>query len=82
MLFTIPVSAHDKCTILVSLITRHGGDRFLLDVIPAVYVAIQEQVEILPKSHASNKEAMCQETAEVAKKKELRSAAAFAWPAG
>jgi hypothetical protein len=41
----------------------------LLDVIPAVYVAIQEQVEILPKSHASNKEAMCQETAEVAKKK-------------
>jgi hypothetical protein len=63
--FTVPVGPHDKCTILIFLIARHGGDRVLLDPTPAVYVAIQEKVEILLKSHASNKEAMSEKAAEV-----------------
>jgi hypothetical protein len=36
----MPFSGHDKCPILISLITRHGGDRFLLDITQAVYATI------------------------------------------
>jgi hypothetical protein len=66
---TIPVGAHDKCPISISLIARHGGDRFLLDTTQAIYATIQEQVEMLVKSNASSKEAMNEEAAEAAKEK-------------
>jgi hypothetical protein len=47
----------------VSLIASNGSDHFLLDTTQAVYATIQEQVEILSKYNASNKEAINKEAA-------------------
>lgn len=66
---SIPLGTHDKCPISVSLIARHGGDRFLLDTTQTMYTTIQEQVEILAKSSVSSKQAMNEEAAEAAKEK-------------
>uniref|UniRef100_A0A0D9VY08 Amidase domain-containing protein n=1 Tax=Leersia perrieri TaxID=77586 RepID=A0A0D9VY08_9ORYZ len=66
---TVPLGTHDKCPVSVSLIARHGGDRFLLDTIQTIYATIQEQVDILAKSNVSSKQAMSEEAAEAAKEK-------------
>ncbi|CAD6206329.1 unnamed protein product [Miscanthus lutarioriparius] len=66
---SIPLGTHDKCPISVSLIARHGGDRFLLDTTQTMYTTIQEQVEILAKSSVSSKQAMNEEAAEAAKER-------------
>ncbi|CAN0902269.1 Translocon at the outer membrane of chloroplasts 64 [Linum grandiflorum] len=44
---TIPVGKHDKSPNSVSLIARHGGDRFLLDTLQSMYASLQEQAEVL-----------------------------------
>lgn len=66
---TVPLGTHDKCPVSVSLIARHGGDRFLLDTIQTIYATIQEQVDALAKSNVSSKQAMSEEAAEAAKEK-------------
>uniref|UniRef100_A0A0E0KI15 Amidase domain-containing protein n=1 Tax=Oryza punctata TaxID=4537 RepID=A0A0E0KI15_ORYPU len=66
---TVPLGTHDKCPVSVSLIARHGGDRFLLDTIQTIYATIEEQVDVLAKSNVSSKQAMSEEAAEAAKEK-------------
>uniref|UniRef100_A0A0E0D5F8 Amidase domain-containing protein n=1 Tax=Oryza meridionalis TaxID=40149 RepID=A0A0E0D5F8_9ORYZ len=66
---TVPLGTHDKCPVSVSLIARHGGDRFLLDTIQTIHATIQEQVDALAKSNVSSKQAMSEEAAEAAKEK-------------
>jgi Asp-tRNA(Asn)/Glu-tRNA(Gln) amidotransferase A subunit family amidase len=43
---SIPVGQHDKCPLAVSMMARHGGDRFLLDTVRAMYPTLQEEVKI------------------------------------
>lgn len=42
----IPLGRHDDCPISISLITFHGGDKFLLDTVLDMYSALKEQVGI------------------------------------
>ncbi|KAL3512174.1 hypothetical protein ACH5RR_024891 [Cinchona calisaya] len=65
----VPLGFHDKCPVSVSIIARHGGDRFLLDTVQTMYAVLQEQADIISKTKLS-KNAVSQETsAEMAKEK-------------
>lgn len=66
---TVPLGLHDKCPVSVSLIARHGGDRFLLDTVQTMYASLQEQVEIYAKSKLSCNTDRQENSAEVAKEK-------------
>ncbi|XP_073035137.1 LOW QUALITY PROTEIN: translocon at the outer membrane of chloroplasts 64-like [Primulina eburnea] len=64
----IPLGVYDKCPVSVSLLARHGGDRFLLDTLQTMYTSLQEQVDIASKSKSST--VVTQEaSAEMAKEK-------------
>ncbi|GMP32929.1 hypothetical protein CsSME_00006464 [Camellia sinensis var. sinensis] len=66
---TVPLGFYDKCPVSVSLVARHGGDRFLLDTVQTMYASLQEQADIISKSKLSTN-AISQETsAEIAKEK-------------
>ncbi|KAI3463705.1 hypothetical protein Pfo_020368 [Paulownia fortunei] len=65
----LPLGVHEKCPVSLSLLARHGGDRFLLDTLQTVYASLQEQVDAAAKPKSSS-EAVTQETsAEMAKEK-------------
>ncbi|KZV24869.1 translocon at the outer membrane of chloroplasts 64 [Dorcoceras hygrometricum] len=64
----IPLGVYDKCPVSVSLLARHGGDRFLLDTLQTLYTSLQEQVDIASKSKSSSVVTQ-EESAEMAKEK-------------
>lgn len=66
---TVPLGYHDKCPVSVSILARHGGDRFLLDTVQTMYVSLQEQAEIASKSKSSSSGASPEKSAEIAKEK-------------
>ncbi|CAL0313772.1 unnamed protein product [Lupinus luteus] len=66
---TIPLGFYEKHHVSVSLIARHGGDRFLLDTLQTMYTALQEQVDVAAKSKSSKKVVSKEESAEIAKEK-------------
>ncbi|KAH9320512.1 hypothetical protein KI387_015151, partial [Taxus chinensis] len=43
---SVPLGKHEGCPLAVSLMARHGGDRFLLDTILDLHPSLQEQAEI------------------------------------
>ncbi|KAJ6411264.1 hypothetical protein OIU84_007928 [Salix udensis] len=51
---TVPLGYYNKCPISVSLIARHGSDRFLLDTVQTMYKTLQEQAETYVNSTWSN----------------------------
>ncbi|XP_073295578.1 translocon at the outer membrane of chloroplasts 64-like [Primulina huaijiensis] len=64
----MPLGVYDKCPVSISLLARHGGDRFLLDTLQTMYTSLQEQVDIASKSKSST--VVTQEaSAEMAKEK-------------
>ncbi|KAH0920927.1 hypothetical protein HID58_020945 [Brassica napus] len=67
---TVPLGKHDKCPVSVSLIARHGGDRFLLDTVQKMYASLQENSSLIvnPKSSSVNTISQ-EESAEIAKVK-------------
>ncbi|CAN7019319.1 hypothetical protein BRARA_F00419 [Brassica rapa] len=67
---TVPLGKHDKCPVSVSLIARHGGDRFLLDTVQKMYASLQENSSLIvnPKSSSVNTISQ-EESAEIAKEK-------------
>ncbi|KAJ6947640.1 outer envelope protein 64 [Populus alba x Populus x berolinensis] len=44
---TIPLGKNDGCTISVSFITFHGGDKFLLDTVLDMYSSLKEQINFV-----------------------------------
>ncbi|KAF9671309.1 hypothetical protein SADUNF_Sadunf12G0034000 [Salix dunnii] len=65
---TVPLGYYDKCPVSVSLIARHGNDRFLLDTLQTMYASLQEQAETCVKSKSRNTD-MQENSAEMAKEK-------------
>ncbi|GLU12900.1 hypothetical protein SLE2022_295560 [Rubroshorea leprosula] len=66
---TLPLGYHEKCPVSVSLIARHGGDRFLLDTVQTMYHSLQEQVDAVAKSKPSRNVVNQEQSAEMAKEK-------------
>lgn len=66
---TVPVGSYDNCPVSVSLIARHGGDRFLLDTLHSMYASLQEQADLVAKSKSSRNTLSREESAEIAKEK-------------
>ncbi|XP_004503273.1 translocon at the outer membrane of chloroplasts 64 [Cicer arietinum] len=66
---TIPLGFYDKYPISVSLIARHGGDRFLLDTLKTMYTILQEQADIAATSKSSKNVVSKEQSAEIAKEK-------------
>lgn len=66
---TVPLGSHDKCPISVSLMARHGGDRFLLDTMQTLYASLQEQADNASKSKSSSTGVSKETSAEMAKEK-------------
>ncbi|XP_058732419.1 translocon at the outer membrane of chloroplasts 64 [Vicia villosa] len=66
---TIPLGFYDKNPVSVSLIARHGGDRFLLDTLKTMYTVLQEQVDIAAPSKSSKSVVSKEQSAEIAKEK-------------
>ncbi|KAI4351029.1 hypothetical protein L6164_005418 [Bauhinia variegata] len=66
---TIPLGFHDKCPVSVSLIARHGGDRFLLDTVKTMYTTLQEQADSAAETKSSKNGPSREESAEIAKEK-------------
>lgn len=65
----MPLGSHDQCPVAVSFIARHGGDRFLLDTVQAMYASLQEQADIAAKSNLSSNSITQEESADIAKEK-------------
>lgn len=42
---TVPIGKSDGCPTAVSLLARHGGDRFLLDAINNVFITLQKEAD-------------------------------------
>ncbi|KAJ6387335.1 hypothetical protein OIU78_017119 [Salix suchowensis] len=68
ILVTVPLGYYDMCPVSVSLIARHGNDRFLLDTLQIMYASLQEQAETYVKSKSRNTD-MQGNSAEMAKEK-------------
>ncbi|KAL5544950.1 hypothetical protein UlMin_008734 [Ulmus minor] len=66
---TVPLGLHDKCPVSVSLIARHGGDRFLLDTLHSMYGTLQEQADVATKSKVPKNAVSKEQAAESAKEK-------------
>ncbi|EYU24147.1 hypothetical protein ABFS82_04G131200 [Erythranthe guttata] len=65
----LPLGVHEKCPISLSLLARHGGDRFLLDTLQPIYASLQEQVDTAEKPKPSSKVVTPETSAEMAKEK-------------
>lgn len=63
------MGSYDNCPVSVSLIARHGGDRFLLDTLHSMYASLQEQADLVAKSKSSRNTLSREESAEIAKEK-------------
>lgn len=66
---TLPLGYHEKCPVSVSLIARHGADRFLLDTVQTMYHSLQEQVDAVAKLKPSRNVVNQEQSAEMAKEK-------------
>uniref|UniRef100_A0A5B7B3V0 Amidase domain-containing protein n=1 Tax=Davidia involucrata TaxID=16924 RepID=A0A5B7B3V0_DAVIN len=66
---TVPLGSHDKCPVSVSLLARHGGDRFLLDAVQTMFASLQEQADMATKSKLSRNVVSQETSAEIAKEK-------------
>ncbi|XP_027344441.1 uncharacterized protein LOC113856680 [Abrus precatorius] len=66
---SIPLGFYDKYPVSVSLIARHGGDRFLLDTLQTMYTTLQEQADIAAKSKSFRNVVSKEQSAEMAKEK-------------
>ncbi|XP_057767406.1 outer envelope protein 64, chloroplastic [Salvia miltiorrhiza] len=65
----VPLGVHEKCPFSLSLLARHGGDRFLLDTLQSMYTSLQEQLDTASKPKVSSKAMTNEESADVAKEK-------------
>ncbi|KAK4414189.1 Translocon at the outer membrane of chloroplasts 64 [Sesamum alatum] len=65
----VPLGMYEKCPVSLSLLARHGGDRFLLDTLQTVYASLQEQVDTAGKPKSSSKAVTQETSAEMAKEK-------------
>ncbi|KAG6745768.1 hypothetical protein POTOM_050275 [Populus tomentosa] len=65
---TVPLGYYNKCPVSVSLIARHGSDRFLLDTVQTMFKTLQEQAETYVNSKSSNTDSR-ENSAEMAKEK-------------
>lgn len=65
----MPLGKHDKCPVSVSLIARHGGDRFLLDTVQKMYASLQENSTLMVNPKSSINTISQEESAEIAKEK-------------
>ncbi|XP_051119417.1 outer envelope protein 64, chloroplastic [Andrographis paniculata] len=65
----VPLGVHEKCPISLSLLARHGGDRFLLDTLQAMHASLQEQFVAAAKPTSSPKAISQESSAEMAKEK-------------
>lgn len=63
------MGVHEKCPVSLSLLARHGSDRFLLDTLQSVYTSLQEQLDTALKPKVSSKTLTNEESADVAKEK-------------
>ncbi|KAG5536086.1 hypothetical protein RHGRI_023764 [Rhododendron griersonianum] len=66
---TVPLGFHGQNPVSVSLVARHGGDRFLLDTVHTMYASLQEQADIIEKSKLSAKVVSQETSADIAKEK-------------
>ncbi|KAL8153559.1 hypothetical protein V2J09_011319 [Rumex salicifolius] len=66
---TVPIGYHDKCPVSVSFIARHGGDRFLVDVLQTMYASLQEEIDLASKSKVPSNFISREASAEIAKEK-------------
>ncbi|EXB80330.1 Translocon at the outer membrane of chloroplasts 64 [Morus notabilis] len=65
---TVPLGSDDNCPVSVSLIARHGADRFLLDALHSLYTTLREQTDVA-KSKVSKNIVSREQSAEIAKEK-------------
>jgi tetratricopeptide (TPR) repeat protein len=77
---TIPLGFYDKYPVSVSLIARHGGDRFLLDTLKTMYTILQEQADIAATSKSSKSVVSKEQSAEIAKEKGNQAYKDKQWP--
>ncbi|KAJ0232494.1 Outer envelope protein 64 [Hirschfeldia incana] len=66
---TVPLGQHEKCPVSVSLIARHGGDRFLLDTVQKMYASLQENSSLIANPKSSTNTISQEESDEIAKEK-------------
>lgn len=69
MQITVPLGFQEKFPVAVSFIARHGGDRFLLNTVKAIYTNLQDQADTVVKSSSQTISASKEESAEIAKEK-------------
>ncbi|KAK4486121.1 hypothetical protein RD792_008789 [Penstemon davidsonii] len=65
----IPLGIQEKFPVSVSLIARHGGDRFLLDTLQTVHASFLEQSNVAANSKSSTNAMTPETSAEMAKEK-------------
>ncbi|XP_047954594.1 outer envelope protein 64, chloroplastic-like isoform X1 [Salvia hispanica] len=65
----VPLGIHEKCPVSLSLLARHGADRFLLDTLQSMYTSLQEQLDTASKPKVSSKAMTNEESANIAKEK-------------
>ncbi|GJW48660.1 translocon at the outer membrane of chloroplasts 64 [Tanacetum coccineum] len=70
---TIPLGLHENYPVSVSLIARHGGDRFLLDTLQTMHASLQQKADEAGKSKSSNEVATKEASAESAKEKNVKA---------
>ncbi|XP_047339739.1 translocon at the outer membrane of chloroplasts 64-like [Impatiens glandulifera] len=76
---TIPLGLYDKCPVSVSFVARHGGDRFLLDTVHAMYATLKEQAEIAIEPKSSTKVVSDETSADIANEKGNEAVKAKQW---
>ncbi|KAL8474686.1 hypothetical protein ACS0TY_031215 [Phlomoides rotata] len=65
----VPLGVHEKCPVSLSLLARHGGDRFLLDTLQTMYASLQEHADTTATPKSSNKAMTNESSADMAKEK-------------
>ncbi|CAA0828602.1 Outer envelope protein 64- chloroplastic [Striga hermonthica] len=65
----LPLGVHEKCPVSLSLLARHGDDRFLLDALHSVYASFQELADTAVKPKSSSNAVTHETSAEMAKEK-------------
>ncbi|CAA0828601.1 Outer envelope protein 64- chloroplastic [Striga hermonthica] len=65
----LPLGVHEKCPVSLSLLARHGDDRFLLDALHSIYASFQELADTAVKPKSSSNAVTLETSAEMAKEK-------------
>lgn len=67
---TVPLGLYENYPVSVSLIARHGGDRFLLDTLETMHASLQKKADEAGKSKSSSNDVVTKEaSADIAKEK-------------